>query len=249
MGPDDYDILNDPSKSGIRPPVVAIPPEPPARHTPSPPPKPQTRVAPTTGAHDNLAVMLSKAGMPNVTVTPELVETLAKVLRTVVDGLMDVFEARRMFKAALDIEGTQYRSRQTTPVNNPLKFADSVEDALSKLFVETPSGYLGPMRAFEDAFADLRNHELAMTAGINAAFTKILEAFDPDDLEKLFDERARASLVPKPGSMRYWEQYRQLLSEMAKEAESTSDRLLKEPFAGAYKAQLERLRAAKRGAS
>ena len=249
MVPDDYD----PSKSVIRP-AVPVPSEPPAsRHTPSvprrTPPAPPPVVRPTPGGHDNLALVLAKAGVGKVEITPELVETLAKVLRTVVDGLMDVFEARQKFKTELDIERTHFRPRQTTPVNNPLKFADSVEDALTKLFVQTPQGYMGPQRAFEDAFADLRNHELAMTAGINAAFTKILEQFDPDDLEKLFDERARASLVPKPGSMRYWDQYRQLLGEMAKEADATSDRLLKDPFASAYKAQLERLRAAKRGAS
>ena len=246
--PDDYN----PFDSGIQLPVEEIPQELPPRHTPSAPeraPAAKPPAASTPTAHDNLAVVLSKAGVGNVDITPELVDTLAKVLRTVVDGLMDVFEARQTFKTELDIERTQFRPRQTTPVNNPLKFAHSVEDALKKLFVETPPGYMGPMRAFEDAFADLRNHELAMTAGISAAFAKILEAFDPGDLEKLFDERARASLVPKPGSMRYWEQYRQLLNEMAKEADTTSDRLLKEPFAGAYKAQLERLRAAKRGAS
>jgi type VI secretion system FHA domain protein len=248
--PEDYD----PSKSVIRP-AVPVPSEPPVRPTPSSSRRTPAasssavRSAPAPATHDNLALVLAKAGVAKVEITPELVETLAKVLRTVVDGLMDVFEARQKFKAELDIERTHFRPRQTTPVNNPLKFADSVEDALTKLFVQTPQGYMGPLRAFEDAFADLRNHELAMTAGINAAFAKILEQFDPDDLEKLFDERARASLVPKPGSMRYWDQYRQLLGEMTKEADATSDRLLKDPFASAYKAQLERLRAAKRGAS
>jgi type VI secretion system protein ImpI len=160
-----------------------------------------------------------------------------------------VFEARQTFKAELDIERTHFRPRQTTPVNNPLKFSSSVEDALTKLFVETPPGYMGPLRAFEDAFSDLRNHELAMAVGIRAAFDRMLAEFDPDDLEKKFDERMSGSLVPMPNKMRYWDQYQQLLREMAKEADATSDRLLKEPFASAYKAQLERLRAAKRGAS
>lgn len=245
--PDDYD----PSQSVIRP-AVAIPSEPPPRHTP---PAPNKRPSPSPYAvrsspsgHDNLALVLSKAGLAHVDITPELVETLAKVLRTVVDGLMDVFDARKKFKAALDIEHTQFKARQTAPVNNPLKFSSSVEDALTKLFVETPPGYMRPLPAFEDAFADLCSHELAMTSGITAAFAKVLEAFDPDDLEKLFDDRARASLVPKPGAMRYWDQYRQMLAEMANEA-GASDRLLKEPFASAYKSRLEQLRAAKRGAS
>jgi type VI secretion system protein ImpI len=246
--PDDYD----PSKSVIRP-AAAIRSEPPPRHTPPAPLKtpaaPPQAVRSAPGPHDNLALVLAKAGVGHVDITPEFVETLAKVLRTVVDGLMDVFEARQTFKAELDIERTHFRPRQTTPVNNPLKFSSSVEDALTKLFVETPSGYMGPLRAFEDAFSDLRNHELAMAVGIRAAFDRMLAEFDPDDLEKKFDERMSGSLVPMPNKMRYWDQYQQLLREMAKEADATSDRLLKEPFASAYKAQLERLRAAKRGAS
>jgi predicted component of type VI protein secretion system len=59
---------------------------------------------------------------------------------------------------------TQFR----TADNNPLKFSASVDDALHNLLVKRNAAYLGPVEAFEDAFDDLRDHRMAMLAGIAA---------------------------------------------------------------------------------
>ena len=55
-----------------------------------------------------------------------------------------------------------------------------MNDALYNLFIKGGPGYLGPVDAFEDAFEDVKNHQLAMLEGIRAAFRATLERFDPD---------------------------------------------------------------------
>ena len=66
--------------------------------------------------------------------------------------------------------------------NNPLKFSANVDDALHNLLVKRNAAYLGPVEAFEDAFDDLRDHQLAMLAGMRVAFDSMLAEFDPDRL-------------------------------------------------------------------
>ena len=68
--------------------------------------------------------------------------------------------------------------------NNPLKFSANVDDALHNLLVKRNAAYLGPVDAFEDAFDDLRNHQLAMLAGMRVAFDSLLAEFDPDRLRE-----------------------------------------------------------------
>ena len=54
--------------------------------------------------------------------------------------------------------------------NNPLKFSANFEDAMQNLFLKRTQGWLGPAESFQDAFDDLIAHEMAMVAGIRAAF-------------------------------------------------------------------------------
>ena len=55
---------------------------------------------------------------------------------------------------------TQFRAAD----NNPLKFSANVDDALHNLLVKRNAAYLEPVEAFEDAFDDLRDHQIAMLA-------------------------------------------------------------------------------------
>ena len=57
--------------------------------------------------------------------------------------------------------------------NNPLKFSANVEDALHNLLVKRNPAFLQPVEAFEDAFDDLRAHQLAMLAGMQVDFRTI----------------------------------------------------------------------------
>jgi type VI secretion system FHA domain protein len=131
--------------------------------------------------------------------------------------------------------------------NNPLKFSVDVNDALHNLLVKRNQAYLSPVESFEDAFQDLRHHQIAMLAGMRVAFEFMLAEFDPDRLEEQFGRRIEKSAlmgksVRQLRSWRYWEMYRDKQVEMARDPEASFRKLFGEAFAKAYEEQLERLR-------
>jgi type VI secretion system FHA domain protein len=200
--------------------------------------------APAVGVDDGIRAMLAALGASNAKVTPELVATLADVFRTVIEGLIDFFEERHEFKNALGIEQTQFRARTVAPVNNPLKFSTTCEEAVDRLFVKKPAGYMGPVESFDDVFEDLRNHHRALTVAMRVAFDAVLKAFDPAVLEKWFETRASGALLSKPLNLRYWELYRERFNDMANSPDGqTFNRIFSERFAAAYQAELDRSKA------
>src|SRR5262249_6979878 len=170
-------------------------------------------------------------------VTPELARAFGQIIRVVVSGVMDVLQSRREIKDEFRMRMTQFRPRD----NNPLKFSANVEDALHNLLVKRNAAYLGPVEAFDDAFAELRNHQVAMLAGMRVAFETMLTEFDPDHLQEEFDRQSSKGLVP--AKLRYWDLFRDKRREMAKDPEATFRELFGEAFARAYEEQLNQLKA------
>ena len=224
--------------------VPTPPPTPPARNIPTPPPTPPaaTRAAPAEGSLD-FEAMLKGAGLQGVQITPELAENFGRILRIVVGGLMDVLRTREQIKNEFRMRMTTFKSTD----NNPLKFSANVDDALHNLLVKRNSAYLGPAEAFEDAFADVRNHQMAMLAGVRVAFNAMLADFDPERLQEMFDRQLKkGSLLSAPARLRYWELYRDKFHDMVRDPESNFRELFGDEFARAYEEQLESLKAVAR---
>ena len=127
--------------------------------------------------------------------------------------------------------------------NNPLKFSTSVEDALHNLLVKRGAGYLGPVEAFEDAFDDLRNHQVATLHGMRNAFSSMLSRFDPERLQQEFDGRQKGALVSMPAGLRYWNLYRDWFRGMVGDVDASFRDLFGDEFAEAYEEQLRKLKA------
>ncbi len=100
---------------------------------------------------------------------------------------MDVLQSRQRIKDEFRMDMTTLKP---TP-NNPLKFSANVDDALHNLLVKRNAAYLGPVEAFEDAFDDVRNHQMAMLAGVRVAFEATLKAFDPERLQQEFEKHGK----------------------------------------------------------
>jgi type VI secretion system FHA domain protein len=160
----------------------------------------------------------------------------------VVSGVMDVMRSRQEIKDEFRMRTTRFRAAE----NNPLKFSANVDDALHNLLVKRNPAYLTAVEAFEDAFADLRNHQIAMLAGMRVAFESMLAEFDPDRLQQEFDRQPSKGLMP--AKLRYWDLYRERRHEMMRDPEESFRRLFGEQFARAYEEQLKQLRARERGA-
>jgi type VI secretion system FHA domain protein len=266
--PDDYDpLMKSEVKMRTAPPPRPAPPPPPAPavETPArpvaapppvrerapelrpqpggpafapPPPRSEPRVEPRSETTIDLADVLAGAGITGVTVTPEIARDFGRVLQVVVSGLMEVLQARQRIKDEFRLRVTSFKPSQ----NNPLKFSANVEDALHNLLVKRNPAYLGTVDAFEDAFDDVRNHQMAMLEGVRVAFEAMLKAFDPDALQQEFDKHGKASLISMGAKSRYWDQYREKFSDMVSDADACFRELFGHEFAKAYEAQLERLK-------
>ncbi|HEX7139806.1 MAG TPA: type VI secretion system-associated FHA domain protein TagH, partial [Vicinamibacterales bacterium] len=235
--------------------VVSPPPPVPASVQPSPiagaaPATPvlESRAIPeeemTSGAPRGLgdfAAVLKGAGLDPAEITPDVAQEFGQILRVVVGGVMDVMRSRQQIKDEFRMPVTRVRPIE----NNPLKFSADVDDALHNLLLKRSRAYLHPVDAFEDAFADLRHHQIAMLSGMRVAFEAMLAEFDPDRLQQEFDQQLNKGLVP--AKLRYWDLYRDKRREMAKDPETSFRRLFGETFARAYEQQLNELKAHERG--
>jgi len=191
----------------------------------------------------DFGAVLSGAGLDPASVTPEVAREFGRILRVVVSGVMDVMRSRQQIKDEFRMQGTRVRRID----NNPLKFSANVDDALHNLLLKRNAAYMSPVEAFEDAFSDLRNHQIAMLAGMRTAFEAMLEEFDPDRLQEEFDRQLAKGLVP--AKLRYWDSYRERQQQAAKDPEATFRRLFGEEFARAYEDQLRALKSQERGAA
>jgi type VI secretion system FHA domain protein len=234
-----------PRRRDIAPPELPpLPtPGPPARSSPealdTPAPRRDVARHQQPDGHD-LASVLTGAGLHGAAVTPELARSFGQILRVVVSGLMDVLQARQRIKEEFRMHQTLFRPSD----NNPLKFSANVDDALHNLLVKRNAAYLGPVEAFADAFEDLRNHQLAMLAGIRIAFQAMLAESDPDRLQDQFDRQLSSVSLPLvPAKLRYWDLYRERRRELVKDPEAAFARLFGEEFARAYEEQFRQLKA------
>jgi type VI secretion system FHA domain protein len=272
MIPADYDPLRDedfsdpfeaeppapPPRPMASPPPVEVPPPAPPPPAPSPLPvapvagwpepaaaeRPAERRTPAPAADRPepdaaLREILAGAGLDRAAATPDLARNFGQILRVVVAGVMDVLRARQQIKDEFRMRMTQFRPAD----NNPLKFSANVDDALHNLLVKRNPAYLEAVEAFEDAFDDLRSHQIAILAGMRVAFESMLAQFDPEQLQAHFDRQVkRSSLLGVAAKLKYWDLYRERHEEMAKDPEATFRRLFGEEFAKAYEDQLRRLK-------
>jgi type VI secretion system FHA domain protein len=199
----------------------------------------QTAPDPSMDAVDFGAV-LEGAGLDPARITPEIAREFGQILRVVVSGVMDVMRSRQQIKDEFRMQGTRVRRID----NNPLKFSANVDDALHNLLLKRNPAYMSPVDAFEDAFADLRNHQIAMLAGMRTAFESMLAEFDPDRLQQEFDRQLAKGLVP--AKLRYWDSYRERQQQIVKDPEAAFRRLFGDEFARSYEEQLKALKARER---
>src|SRR5688572_3441246 len=221
-------------------PRVVPPPAKPEEEPKSPSSSPPPAASRASRGDGDLAAMLAGAGLENVSVTPELASSFGRILRVVVGGVMDVLQARQRIKSEFRMGMTTFKPAD----NNPLKFSANVDDALHNLLVKRNAAFLGPVEAFEDAFDDVRNHQMAMLAGLRVAFEAMLAEFDPDRLQEEFDRQLKkGALLSVPAKLRYWDMYQEKIRDMVKDPEVSFRELFGDEFAKAYEEQLRRLKA------
>lgn len=182
---------------------------------------------------------------PSVSVAPPVAAPageLDAIFRIVVDGVMDVLRARAEIKNTFRLPVTVIQKSE----NNPLKFAMGVDEAMQKIMAPPNAAFLSGTAAFDDAFDDIRCHQMAMLAGVRAGFDSLLRHFDPANFEREADAGGRHAFG---GKGRYWERFREHYTGLAGDPDECFRRLFGDEFARAYEEQLARLKSARRARS
>jgi type VI secretion system FHA domain protein len=195
-----------------------------------------------------LAALLVAAGLDPSTArmaaaAPGAQAVLGQVLGVVVQGMLDVLKARTEIKSQFRVPLTSMRPVE----NNPLKFSANAAQAMQNLLTARNPAYLGPVDAFDEGFQDIKAHQIAMMAGMRAAFDSMLERFNPDELAERFEKRLkRASVLSMGGKGKYWDLYRDMYEEWTQDADLNFQRLFGDKFAQAYEEQMRRLTVVRR---
>lgn len=162
-----------------------------------------------------------------------------QLMPLVVQGMMDVLKSRAEIKS-------EFRLALTTikPVeNNPLKFSPTAEAAMQHLFSGGQTGYLDAVQAFEEGFDDIKAHQMAMIAGMRAAFEYMLSQFAPDVLEERFEGGTkRGAIMGLANKVRYWEMYRHMFERITRDSDDNFRKLFGEEFATAYEQQMQQIK-------
>jgi type VI secretion system protein len=166
----------------------------------------------------------------------ETLRLLGETLRIVVAGVVDLLKARAAVKCEFGVEQTQIQAVK----NNPLKFSLNVEDTLKMLLGGPRQGYLETGAAFEETFADLRIHQMAVLAGTQEAWHDLFKRFDPQALEQRIGEDRGLQGLLGSRKVRCWDAFTLLYQTLLEDAEDNRESLLVRKFAKAYGEQMAR---------
>ena len=173
------------------------------------------------GVSPDLIEFLRGAGVDADSVTPEVMASLGAILRVVVEGVVDILRARNQIRREFRMPVTLAEGQK----NNPLKFSANAEDALHNILVKRNAAFLPAVAAFEEAFDDLRSHQMAMLKGLRMGYDSMLARFDPQKLEERFEPQGRPSAFNLPGRSKLWEHYRGWYAEQTEDGEDCFRRL------------------------
>ena len=161
---------------------------------------------------------------------PDIMRTTGAIFGKMVEGLMSILEGRaeqkREFRADMTIV------RRTA--NNPFKQLPTVEDAVKQLIASSHPGFLNGIDAVQEGCADIMEHHLAMTSGLQVSLNKLLKQFDPQQ----FEEKYKNGIVLNRKA-RCWDGYSQAYPQMIKEL---FENIYGEAFVKAYDSQVRKLR-------
>ena len=216
--------------------MLSAAPAAPAVPPPPVPPEPTAQPAPAL-----LEAFFEGAGLALQRVPPDQQEAAMRAIgalfRAFTAGTRDVLMSRAEIKSEMRVEQTMIRSRD----NNALKFSVSPEEALLALLAPSRPGYKQPLAAVEEAFDDIRSHELAVMAGMQTGLLALLKRFDPALLEARLQKGMLDGIMPGARKARFWELFCITYKDIAREAEDDFHALFGREFARAYTAQINKL--------
>jgi FHA domain-containing protein len=201
----------------------------------------------STGIPDAQALMnafMAGAGLApgrvEAAMTPEFMHQFGEAFRVAVQGTIELLAARSEIKREFRADVTIIAPR----ANNPLKFLPNADGVIMQMLGQSFPGFMRPVPSMKEAYFDLQVHQLALMAGIRAAYAEALARFDPAELEKRCD--ANGGLLSKISTTArkaaVWDDYKQSYNAIRRHAEDDLVAFSGEAFVKAYDAAAEAAR-------
>ena len=195
-------------------------------------------------APDSQALMqafLNGAGIAHVTLTsgltPEFMENIGKLMAAAIQGTFELVGSRALIKREVHADVTMVVVRN----NNPLKFLSDSQTVLTQMLRKKMPGFMGPVEAMQDAYADLQAHQNGMTAGMHGVVDEMLKRFNPKALEKRMKTASFVDAVlPAQRKARMWDQFNDLFENINQEVRHDFQTHFGKAFLAAYEKELER---------
>ncbi|MBU1354443.1 MAG: type VI secretion system-associated FHA domain protein TagH [Gammaproteobacteria bacterium] len=167
-----------------------------------------------------------------LSITPEFMRTFGEAIRIAVQGSIDLLSARAEIKREFRADVTIIASG----ANNPLKFLPTAEGVMLQLTGQTFPGFMKPVPAMQEAYNDLAVHQLALMAGIRAAYAEATARLSPAELEmsasKTTGFLTKVSALHRKAAL--WEDYQQRYESIRRHAEDDLMAFSGKTFVEAY---------------
>ncbi|WP_370049234.1 MULTISPECIES: type VI secretion system-associated FHA domain protein TagH [Salipiger] len=242
--PDDWDALfaPEPPAAPLQVPEPAPAPQPAPVPSPAPTTPAPVQPSPATGTPDAaLRAFLDGAGAAHLAIPEaEMTETMARlgrVFAAMTSGMREILMTRAAIKSEMRMDRTMINNGG----NNPLKFSISPEQAVEAMIRPTVRGYLDAEAATQEALGDIRAHEVAMMAGMEAALKALLARLGPDQLASRIEQGSSLGGLLGGKKARYWEAYEKMYAQIARETEDDFQSTFGREFARAYQDQIRKL--------
>ncbi|MFY3384144.1 type VI secretion system-associated FHA domain protein TagH [Paracidovorax sp. MALMAid1276] len=171
-------------------------------------------------------------GRATLTINPEFMRGFGEALRIAVQGSIDLLSARSEIKREFRADVTVIASGK----NNPLKFLPTAEGVMLQLVGQNFPGFMPPAAALEEAYSDLAVHQIALMAGIRAAYAEAVTSLSPAELEK--QAAGSAGLLTRLSSLHrkaaLWDEYQQRYESIRQHAQDDLMAFSGQTFVQAY---------------
>lgn len=205
--------------------------------------KPSEPVKAAVDGNELLNAFLKGAGLTSLHIssglTPELMETLGKLVATSVEGTMGLISQRALVKREVNADVTMVVLRK----NNPLKFFPDSQTVLTQMLRKKMPGFMTPAEAMEDAFQDLRAHQLGVVAGMKAAMEALQKKFEPTGFTRLLPvPTLMDKMNPARRKAEMWDYFVEMFEDLSLESKDEFQTLFGKEFLAAYEREVERVR-------
>ena len=189
----------------------------------------------------NELALIQSLGLDKNNLSSDKIEDLSRiageVIRAAISGMMQVLSSRNSIKNEFRMNVTTIQPFE----NNPLKFSANIEDAIENMFIKEGNAYKKPVDAIREGFQSITDHQMAVFAGIRAAFNGGIERFSPDILEQNFNKYQQSGLLRIGKKSKNWDFYKAHYSEITNDMDKSFRQLFGDEFVRAYEDQLYKL--------